>query len=224
MTLRPGKRGAEEIVLGEWTGAEAARNHNQTAQLLPAYGVTDLVGAWEEIQFEMYRIFLNSHPQLLVKDEYKILRPIYYARRKDLNSEEAWQTAWKERLDGWQRRRLYGGLGKIFVAYMQHTKLKRPSFYHRATVDDWALVIDAFVELRNLITHGAGIVSDKLASLTGQRASAGFDFTAGEQLHVTSRHMQLVECFFNQLLTALNTSLIEKVRGPLQRFRPVAKR
>jgi hypothetical protein len=98
-TLRPGDKTVEESVLGEWTGPEAAANHQQTAALLPAYGITDLLGAWEEIQFEMYRIFLNHHPQQLMKGENKDLRQLYYARHKGAGATELWQTSWQVRLE-----------------------------------------------------------------------------------------------------------------------------
>jgi hypothetical protein len=48
----------------------------------------------------------------------------------------------------------------------------------------------------------------------------GFDFVSGAPLRIGVHHLQLVECFFNQLLTALNLALLEKVWGPLERFRP----
>jgi hypothetical protein len=118
-------------------------------------------------------------------------------------------------LDGWQRRRIYDGFGQIFLAYMQHSGLKKPSRFRRSTIRDWADAIEGVAELRNLITHGAAFVSEKLASLTNKTASMGFDFIEGAPLRVELRHLQLVECFFNQMLTAINISLIEKVRGPL---------
>jgi hypothetical protein len=211
--LRAGERGAEEIVLGEWSGEEAASNHCQTAQLLPAYGIADILGAWEETQFAMYRIFLNYHPQALMKGEHKNLRPIYYSRHKNAAGADAWHCAWKQRLDEWQRRKLYDGLGKIFLGYMYQTGLKRPSMYHRATIEDWADNIEAVAELRNLITHGGAIVSEKLGAIGTKPASMGFDFVVGEPLRVELRHLKLVECFFDQLLSAINLALIEKVRS-----------
>jgi hypothetical protein len=91
--IRAGEHGPEEVPLGEWTGEEAARHQHETATLLPAYGITDLLGSWEEIQFEMYRIFLNYHPQPLMKGEHRFLRQIYYARHKSNEAAALWQSS-----------------------------------------------------------------------------------------------------------------------------------
>jgi len=214
-TLRVGPAGLEEAVIGEWTGGEAAANQRKTASLLPAYGVVDLIGAWEETTFGFYRVFLDAHPQILMKDNYKHLRKIYWDRNKDSEAATSWDEAWRERVDTWQRKKVYEGLGNVFRAYAAQASLKRPSSFKHTDVEDWAIAIEGVAELRNLVVHGAPQVTEKLASLTGRTASMGFDFVLGERLVVTTRHLQLVECFFNQLLTAINMSLVEKIWGPV---------
>jgi hypothetical protein len=216
-TLRPGDWGADEVILHAWTGGEAAENHLRTAALLPAYGVADLVGAWEEITLAMYRIFLIHHPQLLMSGDYKPMRRIYYDRHKDEAASVAWAAAWENRLDGWTRGKTHEGLAKLLRAYIEHAKLKRPTWYRRTTMADWISTLEGFAEMRNLITHGVSTVSQKLALRFNKPTAMSIAFTEGEPLRINRRHLQLTECFFDQLLSALNLSLIERARGPLPR-------
>ncbi|WP_207460534.1 hypothetical protein [Azospirillum sp. SYSU D00513] len=214
-TLRPSHWGAKEVILHSWTGAEAAGNHRHTAALLPAYGITDLVGAWEEITLSMYRIFLTHHPQLLMTGDHKQMRRLYYDRNKDKAAEEAWSSAWTSRLEGWARSKTHDGLAKVFRAYVEHAKLKTPTWHRHVTVTDWIMTLDGFAELRNSITHGAHTVSARLASAFNRPGAMSIVFTSGDPLHIERRHLQLLECFFDQLLSGLNLSLLERARGPL---------
>jgi hypothetical protein len=53
-------------------------------------------------------------------------------------------------------------------------------------------------------------VPPELAEFSLQPANMGFDFREGEKLEINLRHLQGVECFLDQLLTALNLSLLER--------------
>jgi hypothetical protein len=149
--LRVQDKKPELAPIAIWTGKEAAENHERTAELVAAYGMLDLFGALEEILFQAYRIFLEHHPSTLLKGaEQKGLRQLYYAQRRNPALSEEWLVAWRERLDSWQKRRVYDGLGKVFKAYFRDADLKRPSFFEMTTIDHWAETISGIAELRRL--------------------------------------------------------------------------
>ena len=78
---------------------------------------------------------------------------------------------------------------------------------------DWARSIETIAELRHLITHGEGQASEQLQELC-QQTGMGWTFKARcEELRVDLIHLQEVEYFIDQLLTALNVSLCEKGWG-----------
>ncbi len=203
------------VPLAEWSGEEAAKNHKATAELVSAFGVVDLYGCLEEIVFDAYRLFLHHHPlEILPNPDYRELRQLYHRAKEDAAVRNQWESEWNRRLDHWHRKHLYDGLGKVFLAFAQRSGLKQPHWYELSTPETWAGTIRGIGELRNLITHGAGEVSKELSEFSKSPGNAGFDFKQGEPLVVELRHMMGVECFIDQLLTALNASLIECVRGP----------
>ena len=216
-TIRParGQRRAARIVLAEWTGKEAAKNYRAASNLIAAYGVGDLYGCLEEIIFEAYRIYLDHHPtKLLGGAEFKELRQFYYKAKRQPELQNEWQSRWNERVEHWQRKKAYDGLGSVFLSFVRNTELKKPHWYKLSTPETWAQTISGIGELRNLVTHGVGTVSKKLAEFSQTPQNAGFDFQEGKPLTVQLKHMMGVECFVDQLLTALNASLIERALGP----------
>lgn len=194
-----------------WDMEKAAKNHGETIPMLAAWGLTDLYSCIEEFVFEIYKIYLNQHPISIIKgDDFRSLRRL---KREAVESEEkqkAWEEAWADRLESWQRKRLYDGLSKVFLAYASVSGIKTPSIYTLSTVETWADTIKGIGELRNCFTHGVDIVTPELAEFSKKPHSMSFDFIKGESLKVELRHLQSVECFLDQLLTALNFSLMER--------------
>jgi hypothetical protein len=203
------KNGLENIAL--WDMETAAKNHGETIPMMAAWGLTDLYSCIEEFVFEFYRIFLSQHPDSIIKSPvYSDLRRL---RREASDSEEnnqKWKQALSERLDSWQRKRLYDGLNKVFLSYANVAGLKTPSIYTLSTVETWAETIKGIGELRNCFIHGAETVTKELAEFSAKPNSMDFDFKEGDPLKVELRHLQSVECFLDQFLTVINLSLIER--------------
>lgn len=65
--------------------------------------------------------------------------------------------------------------------------------------------------------------SDRLAALSNTQTSMTFDFVAGEALDVKLHHLQSIECFCDQQLTAVNMSLLERAIGPLRQAAGAAR-
>lgn len=194
-----------------WDMETAAKNHGETIPMIAAWGLTDLYSCIEEFVFELYRIFLLQHPDSIIQG--KEFSDIKRLRREATESEgkdQKWKQALSERLDSWQRKRLYDGLSKVFLAYTNVANLKTPSIYTLSTVETWAETIKGIGELRNCFTHGMETVTKELADFSAGPYSMCFDFKEGDPLKVELRHLQSVECFLNQLLTAINLSLIER--------------
>jgi hypothetical protein len=184
--------------------------------MLAAFGIIDLYANLEEVIFELYRIYLNHHPEHLIKgDEFKELRRLKRGAAEDPTKRPEWEFAWKERLDAWQRKRLYDGLGKVFKAYCDLAGLKAPSWYRVSSVETWAESIDSIALIRNSLVHGATNVSKELADACTKPHSITFMFNEGEPLKIDLLHLQGVDLFCEQILTAVNFSLIELVYGPL---------
>jgi hypothetical protein len=203
------QNGLENIAF--WDMETAAKNHEETIPMMAAWGLIDLYSCIEEFVFEFYKIFLEYNPDSIIKGpEFSHLRRLKCESVKGPESEEKWKAAWKERLESWQRKRLYDGLNKVFLAYTNVTGLKTPSSYKLSTVETWAETIKGISELRNCFTHGVEIVTKELSDFSSKPNSMLFDFEEGKPLSIELKHLQSVECFLDQLLTAINLSLIER--------------
>jgi hypothetical protein len=55
----------------------------------------------------------------------------------------------------WRVKRAYAGLHSVYAAFLEHSGLKRPSFYQLTDTDDRSRSVEMIAELRNLIVHGA---------------------------------------------------------------------
>lgn len=204
------------VQLAVWPARQAADHYAAVTPLIAANGVADLFGSLEDIIFDLYEIYLRNNPNPLMQgDEYRSLRRIWRHRSDNTDAAMLWQAAWSERFEIWRRKRAYDGLHQVLIAFFQHAGLRRPSSYQLTDVADWARTVEMVAELRHLIVHGAATVSDKLAALSNTPTSATFDFVAGAQLDVKLHHLQSTECFCDQLLTAINMSLIERAIGPI---------
>lgn len=204
----------DEDVIASWPPPDAAKQYERTIPLLAAHGVVELFGALEDVVFELYKIFFDYNPQALIEgDQFRFLRQLWRARSRNGEATVAWNQAWEKRFAQWRRKRAYDGLHSVFAAFFEHSGLRRPSFYKITDLDDWSRSIEMIAELRNLIVHGAATVSTRLAELS----VGAFDgFVAGEPLEVTLEHLMAVECFSDQLLTAVNVSLLEAAKPSTQ--------
>jgi hypothetical protein len=206
-----------QVELARWPGALAAEHYAAVTPLIAAYGVADLYGALEDIIFDFYEIVLRHHPDSLLRgEEHRSLRRLRAQRGASTDAERAWLEAWAERFAKWRRKRVYDGLPEVLLALYNYAGLQKPSQYTHTDVADWARTMEMIGELRHHIVHGAATVSDKLATLSNTERSLTFDFVAGASVDVRLHHLQSIECFGDQLLTAFNLSLMEKAIGPFR--------
>jgi hypothetical protein len=215
-TLRTDAGRTERVHLAGWRGDEAARNHEATIPMMAAYAVQDMFGILEEIVLELYEIFVRGNPSILMRgDEYKPLRAAFRAKDDGEAEEAAFTAMWEERIAGWRRNRTFDGLHRVFGTFWAAAGLVRPSWYRLTDVDDWLRVMETIGEIRHLVTHGEDKVSKRLGDLCAGQPNLGMTFKEGERLEVTLQDLWIVEHFVDQLLNAINMSLIEKAGGPL---------
>lgn len=209
-----GKGNIERIA--EWDYAFAAQAHLESAPMLCAWGLMDMYAVLEEFVFSIYRIFLNSHPDCLMQGpDFRDLRRLYRQRNESEELMQAWKAAWEERITSWQQKKLYDGLGRVFLALCNTAGINAPSTYKQTTTETWAESISGLSLVRNSLIHGVSTGSEEIEEFCKQPTSLGFSFKAGEPLLIQLLHLQSVECFTDQLLTALNLSLCELAGLPL---------
>jgi len=202
-------------VLSVWDGQTASEAHRKTMPMLAAFGIIDLYAGLEEVVFDLYRTYLDQHRRVLLKgDECRPLRQLMRAASSDATQQPAWEKAWSERLNKWQRKKLYDGLADVFRSFCRQTGLKEPSTYKHTTVDTWCEAIDAIAILRHCLVHGAKVVPPELASFSSKPYRLTFDFKENEPLAVTLTHLMGVQLFCEQILSAVNVSLAEMALGP----------
>jgi hypothetical protein len=197
-------------VLAQWPGDKAAKAHLDTAPKMCAWGFIELYSCFEEFVFDIYRTYLTHHPDdLLQGAEFRELRRLRREAIADATKREAWDAALAERLDQWQRKKLYDGLERVFLALFNTTGLKKPSHYTKSTPETWAESLGGIALVRHLLVHGAKTIPQELAAFCKQPHGLAFDFEEGRPLKVELHHLQLVELFSDQLLSAVNLSLVE---------------
>lgn len=215
-TLRPVHGRPERVHMAGWRGEEAARNHDATIPMMAAYAVQDMYGMLEEIVLELYEIFVRGNPQVLMKgDQYRDLRAAFRAREDGEEQAARYSTMWDERIAGWRRKRTFEGLHNVFGKFWEMAGLVRPSHYKLSDAADWQRVMETIGEIRHLVTHGEDKVSKRLADLCTAQPYLGMTFAEGERLDIKLMDLWIVEEFVDQLLNALNISLLEKAEGPL---------
>jgi hypothetical protein len=203
-------------IIAEWDGKKASDAHRGTMSMLSAFGIIDLYGNLEEVIFEMYRMYLSHNPGDLLKgDDHKPLRRLKREAAADPSRQLEWEAAWNHRLDAWQRKRLYDGLGKVFRAFCTASHIVAPAAYRLTTVDTWAESITTVALVRNALVHGATTVSEELSDACTKPHAITFDFKKDAPLKIYIYHLQGVDFFCEQLLTALNLSLVERMHGPI---------
>jgi hypothetical protein len=209
-----GRPHVDNVVIAEWDGHTASQAHRNTIPMLAAFGIIDLYANLEEVVFDLYKLFLNARPELLLKgNEFKELRRLKREADVDASKRESWQAAWDERLIAWQRNRLYDGLGKVFKAFCDSAGLKTPSEYTVTTVETWAESIDIVAMVRNALVHGASRVSADLAAACTKPHAMTFRFKKDDPLVINLLHLQGVDLFCEQLMTSLNLSMVELIAG-----------
>lgn len=215
-----GRAHVDSAIIAEWDGPTASQAHFKTMPMLAAFGIIDLYANLEEVVFDLYKLFLNHNPEHLLKgDDFKDLRRLKREAEAEAEKRSAWESAWQERLLAWQRNKLYDGLELVFKAFCTQARLKAPSVYRVSSVETWAESIKIIKLVRNALVHGASTVSAELATACTKPYAMTFDFKEGQTLAVTLHHLQGVDLFCEQLLTALNLSLVEMVAGPLPRHK-----
>ena len=218
-TLRVVNGRPEQVPLAIWPGPEAADHYLSTKSLVAAYGVGDLYGAIEDILFDFAEIYYRHNPKNLMQGsepEIRALRRQWHRRGDDPAAAAAWASAWAERFDKWRRQKIYDGLPRLLRNLYSAAGLKTPSRFKQTTVETWAETLGMIALLRHHIVHGMPTVTAELANLSNRPTSLTFDFTEGAPLKVALHHLQSVECFIDQLLSAVNLSLLEKAIGPLR--------
>lgn len=196
--------------IAEWDLETAAQAHLKTVPMLNAYGLIDLYGCFEELVFDLYRIYLKHNPEHLLKgDENKPLKKLYKECLADPSKEEDWKEKLEKRLMAWQRKRLYDGLEKVFLAYCNTASIQKPKGYVLSNPQTWSETLGGIGLIRHALTHGAKTVSKEIADFGTKPHSNGLRFKEHDQLEIKLFHLQAVELFADQLLTALNLSLIE---------------
>ena len=194
-----------------WDFETAGKNHKDTIPMLAAWGVAEMYSTMEEFVFDIYKVFLAQHPDSLLQgDEFQHLRKLRREANQGEQHKANWNAAWAERLGNWQRKRLYDGLSKVFLSYIEVAGLKTPSIHKLTTIETWADAIQGIGVLRNCFAHGMTTVTKELSEFSKKPHSMRFDFVEGKPLSIELRHLQSVEFFLDELLTALNFSLIER--------------
>ena len=204
-----------KVKLAEWSWEEAEKNSTATIPMIAAWGLVDLYSNFEEFVFALYKVFLNHRPESLLQGSFKPLRRLRAAAANSDADRQAWETAWRERLEQWQRTRLYDGLGKVFLGYMNLAELKAPKHFERTDPEKWAESLNGVALVRNSFTHGQTTVTKALCDFSSKPHSLAFDFKEGEPLKIRLDHLMGVEAFADSLLTALNLSLLQRAGMPM---------
>lgn len=211
-SLRRKKEGGttrENIIV--WDGLTAAEMHMQTVNYLSEYGIVDLYGALEDFVFHLYKIYLNAHPERLLQgEEFRPLKRLFRDKDTSEETKKAWEAGWDDRLLNWQRKKLYDGLHKVFLAYCNDAGLKTPSHYKDTNPEKWADNIEFIGLIRNHLVHGAVKVNKALGEFSNNKPWIPDMFTEGDDLTLDLSHLEAVELFTAQLCDALNFSLMER--------------
>jgi hypothetical protein len=216
-SIRSDRSGPHQKVIAEYSFKEAAQYHLNIQPMLCAHGFIDMYAGLEEMVFGMYRKYLLANPdQLIEGPDFKDLRKLRRNASDSPQAKEAWDKALLERLDQWQRNRLYDGLNKVFLAFCQSSGLKTPAGYTQSTVATWSDSIAGISLVRNLLIHGENTVPQELEEFSLKPHGLGFKFKGGQLLRLSLFELHVLETFCDSLLTALNLSLMERARPELK--------
>lgn len=192
-----------------WDGPTAAKNHIETVNMLASYAIIDLYALLEELILKIFKIYWFYNPEkMLVGKENRSFRILY--RDKDVNP-EAWTTSWNERLDKWQRNKIYDGIGKIFISYYASAGLKVPKDKKEYTIEMISTSLKSISILRNCLIHGSNTIPKELAEISNLDKVNEFPFIEGEKIELNLNHLISIEQFTNAFVATLNVSLIESL-------------
>lgn len=198
---------------------EAARSHLKTQPMLVAYGFIDMYACLEETILRMFRTYWTHNPaKMLTGRDHSDARALFRESKTDDAARARWQEFWTKRLDKWQQEKIYQGLDRVFIGYINTTGLKGPSVYKETTPETWAQSIKQISLIRNALTHGVMSVTEEIESACNRRWLSNFTFKKGDPLTLRLDHLMAVECFCDALLTALNICMIELVYGPMDKL------
>jgi len=218
-SLRADRSGiARQEIIAEYSFAQAAEAHLQIQPMLCAHGFIDIYAGLEELVFAFFRVYLLANPDHFIKGpEFVALRRLRKESSKSDEAMYAWKTALNERLDQWQRNKLYDGLDSVFLSFCRTARLQTPAAYTQTTVETWSQSIAGISLIRNLLIHGENVVPEELAEFCEKPYNIGFHFVRGKFLRLNIFHLQALENFCDQLLTGINHSLAERARPSLRR-------
>ncbi|WP_276360379.1 hypothetical protein [Daejeonella sp. H1SJ63] len=212
-SIRPSKtdnRIPERQTIITWDGITAGKQHLKSVNYISEFGIIDLYSALEEFVFDIYKIFLNSNPDNLIKgSEFKDLRKLFRERNNSEDLKKQWESEWEKRLSSWHRKRLYDGLSKVFLSYCKEANLKTPSHYKESSPSTWGDNIEFVALIRNHLVHGASKVDKVLGEFATNRPWIPNSFKEGDDLNLSLRHLESIELFTAQICDAVNFSLIE---------------
>jgi len=121
-----------------------------------------------------------------------------------------WRAAWEERIEKWHRKKLYGGLEKVFSAYVDRAGLKIPGCYEgEFDYEDVAETLGGISMIRNAFIHGATKVSKELGDFCKTFKRGLFDFAEGDDFEIRLNELAALEHFTDTFTINLNTSFLE---------------
>ena len=192
-----------------WDGDTSAKNHIETVNMLASYAIIDLYSLLEELVLKLFRTYWFYNPEEMIKGrENRNLRILY--RDKEDNTER-WENAWNERLDNWQRKKIYEGIGKIFTSYFSTCRLKTPKENDEFTLDNISKTLKGISVLRNCLVHGTSIVTKELEVVSNLDKINEFSFKEGDKIELTLEHLKSIEQFTNAFIAYLNIVLMERL-------------
>jgi hypothetical protein len=180
-----------------------------TVGKIATWGFVELFSMFEDLILDLYRIYYWAHPANLIKQDSE-LRNLWKHRSVDDDSLKAWEAAFSPRLDAWQRKKAYERLDEIFLAFFRVTGLRSASV-SKAGPEEWSRTLRLVALMRHSIVHGVAVVSEELveAARAAQPYHLALEFRVGEPLEINIDELSRLELFAEQLLTAVNLSMVE---------------
>ena len=194
----------------EWSGPRAADAHIKTVNKMAAWGYIELYAVLEKSILDFYEIYIDHHPNILLRGaDNKDIRALQRkARDGNQSDKNKWTEAWNAKKDKWRKRKLYNGLHKVLLGYINASGLEKPSGYKR-DVNTWGKTLEAIGMIRHLLVHGAAEYTKELEDLC-KLPYIQFPCREGDTIEMSTQHLQSILLFTEQLWDALNISLMEK--------------
>lgn len=187
--------------------------HGSTIPMLSSWAFCNMYACLEEFIFKIFRVYLESNPNALLKGkEFKEGRNLYRNRNNSEACSEIWKTYWNDRLEKWHRKRLYDGIEKVFNSFISQTGLKIPKAYEKDyDYSDVAKTLGGIALIRNCFVHGATEVPQELEAFCSDFRGLFFSYKTGEKFEITLHELATFEFQTSTFLQGLNQSLFELV-------------